>query len=97
MSSNKNVDIKLNACFWNNLHQVHSKPKYFKSNKCNNILHIPVPTDAILGVETVDVVLGRIIDALLLPVMLTDVLTTGTVIDFCRTLGDDWPEDTSIT
>jgi hypothetical protein len=39
-----------------------------------------VPTDAILGVETVDVALGRIIDALLLPVMLTDVLTTGTVL-----------------
>ena len=92
MSSNKNVNIKFSVCFWNNLHQVYSKP-----NKCNNILHIPVPTDAILGVETVDVVLGRIIDALLLPVMLADVLTTGTVIDFCRTLGDDWPEDTSIT
>ena len=48
-----------------------------------------MPIDAILGVETVDVVLGRIIDALLFPVILTDVLTTGTVIDFCRTLGDD--------
>lgn len=66
-------------------------------NKYYNVLHIPVPIDAILGVDTVDVVLGRMIDDLLLPVMLADVFTTGTVIDFCRTLGDDWPEDTSIT
>jgi hypothetical protein len=30
---NKNVDIKFNmydACFWNNLHQGHSKPKDWK-------------------------------------------------------------------
>ena len=63
---------------------------------------IPEPTEAILGAETilpaeVPEVFGIMMEALLLPVKLADVLTTGTVIDFCRTLGDVCPDDTKIT
>lgn len=61
---------------------------------------LPDPTEATaVDVTTPDVtdVFGRIMEALLLPVMLAEVFTTGTVIDFCSTLGEVCPDDIKIT
>lgn len=65
------------------------------------VIEVPDPAEAIVADDAttpdVIVVLGRIMDALLLPVMLPEVFTTGTVIDFCSTFGEVCPDDINIT